>query len=208
MFVPFLSAALIFSSGPVFAQNLVNTIPDFYYLEDASDEFFSVRACSTPTAENNSIKTLDCPVVATISVSDLENFLADSSREAEDHYNHTKSHSQKLQYASLGMVFTGLIGVNITIGLAQTISKKAFYSSWYASILIMLGGLFSGSTHSRLTQKNRNHYQAQQTFEQQVRMGLVGSAPHHREAILQQFTDFINQYGVSPTPEAVETTSN
>ncbi len=59
----------------------VDTIPNFYYLEDARDGFSSVRACSTSTAEGDSIGELNCPIVAEVSKSDLKNFLADFSRE-------------------------------------------------------------------------------------------------------------------------------
>ena len=191
----------------------MDTIPGFYYLEDARDDgFFSVRACPTPTTQSDFMRALACPIVAEVSTQDLENFLADFARETEEHYNRTKP-PQKLKYASLGMVFTGLVGVGITIELARnvakkTLSKKAYYSYWWASILITVGGMISGTIHSTQTQKNRSHYQTQQNIEQEIRSGVVGQSAYNRKAVLQQFTDFVNQYGVAPISETAAIASN
>ena len=207
LFVPFLSAALLFSSGPIFAQNFVNTIPGFYYLEDARDGFFSVRACSTSSAEGDSVKALDCPIVAEVSTSDLENFLADFSREAEDDYNHTKSHSTKLKFTFLGLSGAGALGMVFAV-LKLPASSMAYKLSWPINLLAVLGGFSGSNYYGRQSTQNRNNYKAQQTFEQQTRIGLVGPFPYNRNVSLQKFTDFVNQYGVRPTPEAAAIASN
>ena len=209
--MPFFSAALIFSSHPIFAQNLVDTIPDFYFLEDARDGFFPVRACSTSTTtENDFVKTLGCPIVATISVSDLKNFLADFSREAENNLANVKSSYEKPKYISYGTAIGGLLGAITVIKKypQHSLAPKGAARFFWASVATSVVGLIAAGYSDSLITKADMHYDWQQSIEREIRSGVVGRSSHNREAVLQQFTDFVNQYGVAPTSEAAAMASN
>ena len=202
--VPFLSFALIFSSHPILAQNLVDTIPAFYYLEDARDGFFSVHACSASTTEGDSVKALNCPIVAEVSKSDLENFLADFSREAEDQLAQVESDYRIPNYAYFGAVAVssvGLISLVLKYPPASTVPKMAKMIFLGSMATLVAGFIGSATTNSTLESANKE-YESQQNIEREIRSGVVGYSPDNREAILQQFTDFLNQYGVRPNTQA------
>ena len=200
LFVPFVSFALIISSGPVFAQNLVDTVPAFYYLEDLGDESFSVRACSTSADDGRSITGLDCPVVATVSVSDLENFLADFSQQAEDRLAQVKARYKKRHSVSFAAIVSGVATAIITVLKYPDAPKVPVRFALGSIVIAMAGGLGMVYTTALLGSENRI-YERQQSIEQEIRSGVVGQFPYNREIVLQQFTYFVNHYGVRPGPQ-------
>ena len=217
VFVPFFSAALIFSSDPVFPQNLVDMIPGFYYLEEPRDGFISVRACPTSTTKMDFMGALACPIVAEISTSDLENFLAGLSRKAKDKYNGNQSSDGKsesyLRFMFEMKLMPGLAGgMGVLFALIEagwperdrTFPSKSAPVLFFGGVALIAISAYLIDNHPwpRSTPRNR-----QQSIVREIRSGVVGQS-RNREAVLQQFTDFINQYGVRPGPEAAEFTLN
>ena len=197
--MPFLSFALIFSSSPVLAQNLVDTVPDFYYLDELNGDSISIRACLFPKIEDRSSvenlldKGLDCSVVAEVSNFDLENFLDSLLDQAKGRMDNTQSHN------TLRSRIWGAVSVVGTTAF--------FYGAFKDSILIFMSGIAAGvsgilisSYYRSKNTQNQKAWQLQQTFSQQVRSGVVGHISD-RELFLQQFTDFLNEYGRPPVSD-------
>ena len=200
LFVPFLSFALIFSSNPALAQNLVNTLPDFYYLEDLNDESLLIHACSRSkikdhsTVANLSTIGLDCAAVAEVSKVELYSFLSEAIDEAENHFNREKPYYDKMA-TTLGLV--GLSGVGFYFwGFMTDFQKpKNAFVLMISGAILGAGGFSSAAGYSGERANKKRASIIPQTLEGQVHMGLVGRTSDGREEILQLFTDFLNDHG-------------
>ena len=199
LFVPFLSFALVFSSGPVLAQNLVDTVPDFYYLEDLNDDSISVRACSFPTIEDRSSvknlldKGLDCAVVAEASKSDLENYLDSLLSKTQNLVDNVQP---------LNTLLSRLLGTASLVGVV-TFFYGLFTDRSRMSLggfLVLAPGLLALTYYIDQNNQIQTAHQSQLTFSQQVDSGVVGHVSE-RKLFLQQFTDFLNEYGRRPVSD-------
>ena len=165
---------------------LVESIPSFYYLEEATEEgdgkSFWVRSCrNTPSKlelQNDDLFVsagLDCTRVARIAQTDLDTFL----REMESELPHGGN------VALLRMLGVGLLASSVFLR-----SDKFFFSSsWLLGIFSLLGSAY-------VADKNGEKRISFQEFKSQIEGRVVGRVEH--EWALEVFTDFLNEYGVRP----------
>ena len=211
--VSFLSVVLAFSFGPVSAQDLVDTVPDLYYLEDAVDDTVTVHACYRLPSENtdSSVSSFvtagfHCSEVAEVSLSDLDRLLTNSSSEVQRTLDES-SYSRGLHWLSAGSTSLG-IAVGF-LGFAAMASSKIYY------ILPALKGLVIGAVgvnglahFEHILVEHQDVVGTDRTLGEQIRAGVVGESSAYREQILKQFTDFINEYGVRPNSTTATVAQN
>ncbi len=95
----------------------------------------------------------------------------------------------------------GIISVILKYPAASTAPKMALGISWGSLAAVIAGAVGFTTTKSTSESANRK-YEWHQNIEQEIRSGVVGYSLDNREAISQQFTDFLNQYGVRPNTQA------
>ena len=202
LFVPFLSFALIFSSSPTLAQNLVDTVPDFYYLENLNDDSLLIQACSRSkikdhaTVANLSTVGLDCVAVAEVSKEELYNFLAEAIDEAKNHFNRSNL-SYKRKTAGSFIALVSGVGLYAWGGWLVDPSKSKNGMLLVASGIVLAMGGFTGLLGFGVQDKENEKVSIiPQTLEEQVHTGLVGQASEGQREILNLFTDFLNEHGV------------
>ena len=185
------NVALMLSSGFILAGENPEgkEVPNFYYLKDISNDFFSVQACflsqgQTPLESSE----LDCPVVAQVSKSHLEYFL--------DHFLHEAEHYMQLPFVFRGAdyLFRGK-GSNVLLAWYAIMAKRMPLISIFGisnlSFIRYMDTKPSGQEH-------KNTYRIGRALKEQVRAGIVGQTPDDREEILQIFRDYLDKFGTKP----------
>ena len=182
---------LPFNTALAKESQLIDTAPEggFYYLEDTENKSFLVHACSSEVDyDGKLIIDNKCPVVAEVVASHLEEFLD----EIESRQNPAPGKS--LLYRLTGA------------GLA--VLTAAFYVKYKKVLPSIALGLVSGSTvfyGNHLASRDRRNTKHYSAFETQIRAGIIGKGPklhfliskdESNRLMLEEFTNFINQYGV------------
>ena len=215
-FVSFLSTVLIVSSSAVLAQNqLIEGVPDVYYLEEHEDgENVRVTACFRASegqeTSGEGLRSLDsnCDTVVEVSLADLESFASQLNSEID---------SIGLNSNQLNEAF-GILGgtaslVGLFVGLAKSLdgafpknppkNPKAI-AMGMAIMLVSAGALFGWGYLGFNANRNLANHARSQNLVQQLREGKVNGENYRRNLqwrkqrrflILQRFTDFLNQYG-------------
>ena len=161
---------------------LALTVPEggFYYLKDTQNQSSLVHICSS--------QKKDCLPVAEISQTHLEAFLD----EVESRQDISSGKSTMLNLSGFGLAL-----------LAAGVYAK--YKKILPTIGLGFGSAFASWRGSRLAASNRHSENLYREFETQVRAGIIGrgdkisffvSQDESNRAIMEEFTDFINQYGI------------
>ena len=178
-----LLVATIFSFGPILAQENPEeaAVPNFYYLEDAGDDTFSVQACFHTSDQTSK---LDCPVVAEVSQRDIEVFLTMFLNEAEG-YMQSPRIARGIKNFFIGK------GGSVLIAFYAIAAKKTPLTSIVGISGISVLKRYAGP----VVEEYKNTYRIGQALREQIRAGVVGQTPEDREEILQVFGNFLDQYG-------------
>ena len=179
----FLSTVLLFSSPTILAQKeLIESIPDFYYLEKTTEDgIVPVRGCY------KQVGRLHCPITVELTALKLQSFLIPLIEEAE-------SLNNEIRYSVIGTGF--FLG-----GMAILMSKvKKAPRSFEIAIMTenatrtsktfgVLGALFLG-WNVLVSLDKLTLYGLSEPLAKQLESGIVSS-----ERTLIEFTDFLNEHG-------------
>ena len=199
LMVSFLSTLLIFSSTGLKAENLIHTVPNFYYLENRVDEseVVLVYACSIPVEvenvsidENQSNLNLNCSIIVEVAASDLNQF---TSRLIQERF-----HSR--EKAALGALGFGLplisgfwgalnlISSVVDEGFVSQVSKKTSITVVVLSSVVLLGSVaWLRSDYGNIVPARSIH------LAEQIHAGMIKDESGNPN--LERFTDFLNQFG-------------
>ncbi len=183
----FLLSTSLLTGTLAFAQEekLVEAIPSFYYLEEATVEngeaFFWVRSCrNTPSKaelQGDDLFTqtgLGCIRVAKIARTDLDRFLREMEAKLPG------------DGASIGLI---ILGAGLTLSSMFVKSDDLFFPWLGGATFSFLGAAYASG------KKDEKEISFEE-FESQIQSQIVGRVEH--EWALEIFTDFLNQYGIRP----------
>ena len=209
----FLSAILLISPGILAQDKLIDAVPDgFYYLEKNAENASSlVHVCSSQAKFNseNSVLEMKCNIVAEIDESYLEEFLDEIRLQQVVSNKHTKFKGSGIGLVSLSALLTVVVGV-----LGEGPYRKRLNTASVVQVaLIGLSGLglFAyGWSAGRLNKQNQNYYTE---FESQIHSGVIGQGKRihtffsdhdSKYAMMEEFTNFLNQYAVPFESDSME----
>ncbi len=189
--ITILAYALVLPLNSALAEELPSLdIPPkggFYRLESTQNKSFLIHACSS---ENDK-----CPIVAEVAATHLEAFLDEiASRQ-------NPASTQPNIYL--------ITGFGLAVLTAVVYAK---YRKTFAAIGLGLGSGSLSVYGNRLASDNRRTKGHYREFETQILTGTIGkggkigfftSQDKSNQRILEEFTDFINQYGIPVEKEAL-----
>ena len=209
-FVSLTFLSLLFWGNLQAGEKLVESAPDgLYYLEDTEDNSFLVYACSltksnVEVGSGKSILGNRCAVVAEIEKSHLEEFL-DEIESRQDISNK----SSIIQYSGFGIWLATTITGIVKFGKSTTLTPTLLIP--FALLGVGGFGLFVYGDGIRKHEGRVRRYYLE--FESQIHSGIIGKGDKIRipfndydsnRGMIQDFTDFVNQYGVPFEADALE----
>ncbi len=215
--VPILTPVLAFSSNTVLAQEvLVDTIPDFYFLEDdleSNGETINVYACredsatERPSLNNKDFRTLGLDCFATIEVgrADLHQFVANLGLEMESlEKDFEKFNGQNWMGALIGassFVVGALVGFDTIIEFIEGSRSREpmgyTLRSNKGKIFIVASSLVGIAIAANVIEFREHPYPIRKHLREQIRQGMVREMENNTKSreMFGLFTDFLNQHG-------------
>ncbi len=212
MVIPILAPALLFTSHRILAQEApINTVPDFYFLEESGDrdgEVVRVYACheNSPAGETSlnrrepgsPMRTLglDCSATIEVDKEDLHHFVANLGLEMESlrkDYRWTEGKGILsvfigfVSLISIGVTGTELFEIAKGLGLkninAHTLKLNRTLILVFAS---SLAGLATSATWFK-GMMDGHPYSVRQHLRDQIRRGLVTKVKHRHGSIRSNY---------------------
>ncbi len=192
------ASVVIFSSQTVLAQEvLIDTIPDFYFLEESMEssvETITIRACNhalsaSATSPSADIQTLglDCFAIVEVDKADLNQFIVDLNLDVQSFH--------KDFY--LPIAGSGSLTVLSIIPLFKKFSFQSKIARFVTNpgVAVISLPIMGMTTLVLFVNSYDKGKHSSALLRKQIHSGLVTTTKDSSKTILKQFTNFLNEHG-------------